>query len=79
LKRAAAWIVGLLLLLLPLIAIGYSIYFIYKGGDAIKNSHRIEKMRRQEERLERERQEKEQEKKKNERRERRLKELGAIV
>jgi hypothetical protein len=46
LKRAAAWIVGLLLLLLPLIAIGYSIYFIYKGGDAIKNSHRIEKMRR---------------------------------
>lgn len=54
LKRAAGWIIGLLLLLLPLIAVGYSIFFILKGGNALKTSHRIEKERRRKERLERE-------------------------
>ena len=62
-----------------LIAFGYSIYFIWKGSNAIKSSHRIEKERRLKERLARERAEKEEEERKKERREKRLKDLGATI
>jgi signal transduction histidine kinase len=78
LKKAAAWIVVILLVLMISIFVGYALYFIIKGGRNLKEVHRKLKEQRKINREDLMRKERDEEEKKRKRREQRLIALGAI-